>query len=106
MHWAENEGDIDFIVFKQIYNLDDLEYVTKYQHKNFKKVIGINSALAVEHMEKIFANTDGVVISRGLLSLQSNLMEVCRLQKYIISRCNMLGIPVIISTQILDSLIV
>ena len=49
---------------------------------------------------------DGIVIARGYLGISLiNSIDVVFVQKYIISKCNVVGKPVILQTQILESMI-
>lgn len=48
--------------------------------------------------------SDGAAIGRGILGVETGLAEVCRLQKYLARKCNDKGKPVILSTQVLESM--
>lgn len=48
---------------------------------------------------------DGIIIARGYLGLSMNLQDVVYVQKFIIKKCNAVGKPVILSTQILESMV-
>lgn len=49
--------------------------------------------------------SDGIVIARGYLSLSLDMEDVVYVQKYIIKKCNTVGKPVLLSTQILESMV-
>jgi pyruvate kinase len=45
------------------------------------------------------------MMGRGLLSLEASFASVCRIQKQIIDQCNAKGKPVIVATQILETMV-
>jgi pyruvate kinase len=59
----------------------------------------------LQNFDSILEVSDGVVIARGYLSLSLNIEDVVYVQKYIIKKCNTVGKPVLLSTQILESMV-
>jgi len=59
----------------------------------------------LEHFEEILEASDGVIIARGYLGLTLPLEDVVYVQKYLIKKCNLAGKPVMISTQIMESMV-
>ena len=64
----------------------------------------IESQYAVDHFQEILAETDGVMIARGDLGLEIPYYEVPVAQKMMIRECRKVGKPVIVATQMLDSM--
>lgn len=60
---------------------------------------------AIRNIEKILNTTDGVMIARGDLGVEMGVEEVPIIQKKITKLCNQRGIPVIIATQMLESML-
>ena len=59
---------------------------------------------AVEALEKILAEADAVMVARGDLGLELPLEHVPHVQKMVTRRAAALGIPVIVATQVLESM--
>jgi pyruvate kinase len=59
---------------------------------------------AIVELDEILARADGVMIARGDLGLEVPLERVPRLQKEITRRARALGRPVIVATQVLESM--
>ena len=64
----------------------------------------IERALALDHIDEIIDASDGVMIARGDLGLEIDASRVPLIQKEIIGKCVERGKPVIVATQMLDSM--
>jgi pyruvate kinase len=65
----------------------------------------IEKPQAVENLEEILRETDAVMVARGDLGVEMDLAEVAVTQKRIIKLCRKYGIPCIVATQMLQSMI-
>lgn len=59
---------------------------------------------AIDHLDAILAEADAVMVARGDLALEVPLERVPRLQKEIVRRARAAGRPVIVATQVLESM--
>ncbi|HNQ42566.1 MAG TPA: pyruvate kinase [Saprospiraceae bacterium] len=76
------------------------------QHKHHALVIAkIEKPQAVEKIEKIVKATDGIMIARGDLGVEMPIEKLPGIQKRIIALCVQFGKPVIVATQMMDSMI-
>jgi pyruvate kinase len=59
---------------------------------------------AIAHLEEIVAASDAVMVARGDLGLEIPLERVPRVQKEVTRQARAAGIPVIVATQVLESM--
>jgi pyruvate kinase len=60
---------------------------------------------AIDNIEEIIQTSDGIMVARGDLAVELSAERVPIEQKRMIARCRRLGKPVIVATQMLDSMI-
>lgn len=60
---------------------------------------------AIERLEEVVAATDAVMVARGDLGVEMPAEQVPGIQKRIVKLCRKLGRPVIVATQMLESMI-
>jgi pyruvate kinase len=65
----------------------------------------IEKPAAVKNIEAIIAEADGIMVARGDLGVEMPIAQVPQLQKKIIRACRRAGKPVIVATQMMESMI-
>ncbi len=68
-------------------------------------VVKLEKPAAVERLDEIVAVTDAVMVARGDLGVELPAERVPSIQKRIVRTCRALGKPVIVATQMLESMI-
>jgi pyruvate kinase len=105
--WAI-ENDLDYLALSFVRHAEDL--VTLRQHLTDHKsginlIAKIEKAEAIREIDAIIDASDGLMVARGDLGVEMDLAEVPILQKDLIRRCQQAGKPVIVATQMLQSMI-
>jgi pyruvate kinase len=102
------ENDVDWIALSfvrradDIYNLKDIIH----QHGKSTKVIAkIEKPEAIRNIDEIIEATDGLMVARGDLGVEIAMEDVPIVQKMLVNKCNMASKPVIIATQMMESMI-
>ena len=103
------KNGIDYIALSFVRTADDLlmlrDLIAKKGSRSIPIVAKVERAEAVEHFEDILKVADVIMVARGDLGVELAPEEVPIIQKHIVRRCNATGVPVIIATQMLESMI-
>lgn len=100
--------DIDWIALSFVRNAKDIAGLRELIHKKNKhtKIIAkIEKPEAIADIDNIIDATDGVMIARGDLGVETPFNQVPILQKQIVHKCILKSKPVIIATQMMESMI-
>ena len=84
---------------KQIRNI-----LIKSNRPNIQIIAKIESSHAIKNLNEIIKASDGIMVARGDLGLEIPYYDVPYWEKQMIRRCRFNGKPVIVATQMLDSL--
>jgi pyruvate kinase len=85
-------------------DIEALRAVVREHGDEIPIVAKLERRLAVEHLDEIVATADAVMVARGDLGVEVPLHQVPVLQKRIIAVGRRLGKPVIVATQMLESM--
>ncbi len=99
---------VDFVALSFVRTADDIEVLRKLlkKHKSQAQIVAkIETQEAIDNIDAIIASTDAVMVARGDLAIEVGPERVPSLQKSIIKKCNDSGKPVIVATQMLESMI-
>lgn len=102
------DHDADWIALsfvRMVTDIIDLKEIIKKKKKNAKVIAKIEKPEALEEIDNIIDMTDAVMIARGDLGVEVAYDRVPLIQKTLIRKCIDLGKPVIIATQMMESMI-
>jgi pyruvate kinase len=105
---AAVEGGADFIALSFVRRADDMEELRALTRKAPHPpwlVAKIEKPQALENLPQIVAVSDAVMVARGDLGVEVDIHRIGILQKEIIHLCRRWRTPVIVATQMLDSMI-
>jgi pyruvate kinase len=99
---------VDFISVSYVQSKEDIMEVRELlsvKGRHIKIIAKIQNKKALANFDEIAEVSDGIIIARGYLGLDLKLEDVAYIQRYLITKCNFLGKPVILSTQIMESMV-
>ena len=83
----------------------ELKHIIARHNKNARVVAKIEKPEAVEDIDSIIANTDALMVARGDLGVEVPMENVPLIQKMLVKKCLEASIPIIIATQMMESMI-
>jgi pyruvate kinase len=98
---------VDFVALSFVQVADDVrraKAVMADAGRSVPIIAKIERPAAVENLDAILAEVHGVMVARGDLGLEMPLEQVPRVQKRIVRSARALGRPVIVATQVLESM--
>lgn len=101
-------NDVDYIALSFVRKPGDIERVKEIIHKRGKDtpvIAKIERHEAIENFDAILRVTDAVMVARGDMGVELSPSAVPAHQKTIIQKCNAAGKPVIVATQMLESMV-
>jgi len=102
------EWDVDWIGLSFVrtgQDIVDLKRIIAASGKAAKVIAKVEKPEAIDNIDEIIAAADGVMVARGDLGVEMPLEEVPLLQKMIARKCREASKPVIVATQMLESMI-
>ncbi|MBP5192858.1 MAG: pyruvate kinase [Eubacterium sp.] len=99
---------IDFVAASFVSNKNDVQAIRDFLDENggedVEIIAKIENRSGVDNIEEICELSDGIMIARGDLGVEIPNIEVPSIQKFLISKCRMLGSRVITATEMLESM--
>ena len=103
------KNDFDFVAASFVRSADDIKEMKDFIVSNggsFIKIISkIENQDGVKNIDEIIRVSDGIMVARGDMGVEIPFEDIPQLQKIIIKKSLSAGKPVIIATQMLESMI-
>ena len=101
--------DVDWIALSFVRHAEDLmqlrDLIAQHGAHKIPIIAKIEKPEAVENIDKIVAHCDGLMVARGDLGVEVPAEEVPLIQKQLVLRAKKARIPVIIATQMMETMI-
>lgn len=104
---AQNQK-VDFIALSFVREKKDLDFLKEeMKSKNIeaKIVSKIESQKGINNIDEIIDNSYAIMVARGDLGIETPIEGVTYIQKILVKKCRMKSKPVIVATQMLESMI-
>ncbi|MHA1491868.1 MAG: pyruvate kinase [Promethearchaeota archaeon] len=101
--------DTEYCAISFVSGGDDVLHVKKilenYGNSDIKLISKIERPVALDNFDQILDVSDGIMVARGDLGVEISPDQVPIWQKKMIFKCNIEGKPVIVATQMLESMV-
>lgn len=100
--------DIDWVALSFVRDANDIDILRekiKSAGKDLNIVAKVEKPEAIENLDAIIDKTDAVMVARGDLGVEIPMQQVPLIQKDIVIKCRKQAKPVIIATQMMESMI-
>ncbi|WP_331372177.1 pyruvate kinase [Sinorhizobium chiapasense] len=98
-------GQVDWVALSFIQRPEDLAEVRKVARGRVGLMSKIEKPQAIERIDEIIELSDALMVARGDLGVEMPLESVPGLQKQLTRACRRAGKPVVVATQMLESMI-
>ncbi|MDA4636246.1 pyruvate kinase, partial [Escherichia coli] len=99
------QEEVDWVALSFIQRPEDLAEVRKISRGRVALLSKIEKPQAVTRLAEIIELSDALMVARGDLGVEMPLESVPGIQKQIIRACRRAGKPVVVATQMLESMI-
>ena len=96
---------VDWIGLSFVQRPEDIAEARKLMGPHIALCAKIEKPMAVRRLDEIIEMSDGIMVARGDLGVELEPQEVPPLQKKIVNKTRLRGKPVIVATQMLESMI-
>lgn len=102
------ENDVEWIglsFVRSVTDIVDLKEIIKNSGKHARVIAKIEKPEAISEIDNIIDMTDGLMVARGDLGVELPMEQVPMIQKMLVNKCLQASKPVIIATQMMESMI-
>jgi len=102
------EEKMDFVALSFIRTAEEIQEVRDFLRKNgsdMRIIAKIETRQAVANIDAIIDASDGIMVARGDLGAEIPFQKIPAIQDMIVEKCRRTGKPVIVATQMLESMI-
>ncbi len=100
-----NKKKLEYIAYSYVRRKEDIENLKLHVNKKTKIFSKIENKEALKNLKEITEMSDGIIVARGDLAVETSLEKIPILQKKIISIANKQKKPVIVATELISSMV-
>lgn len=105
LEFALNLG-VDWVCLSFVQSVEDVRMARNLIGDKAWVISKLEKPSAIDELDDIVKESDGIMVARGDLGVECPIQTVPVLQKRIVKTCRKYGRPVIVATQMLESMIV
>ncbi len=101
-------NDLDYLALSFVRRANDLNLLRghlDYKASDIALIAKIEKAEALKQIDQVIEASDGLMVARGDLGVELDMAQVPIIQKDLVRRCQRAGKPVIVATQMLQSMV-
>lgn len=99
------ELGVDWVAMSFVQAADDIRNLRQMIGEQAKIVAKIEKPIAVQNIDAILEEADAIMVARGDLGVECAWHELPAIQQKLVSKARAVGKPVIVATQMLESMI-
>jgi pyruvate kinase len=102
------DNDVEWVALSFVRKVEDIiaiKEIIAERGKDAKVIAKIEKPEAIKNIDGIIQASDAIMVARGDLGVEVGMEEVPMIQKMLVEKANCAGKPVIIATQMMESMI-
>jgi len=103
------ENNIEWVALSFVRSVKDIQEIKRIieeRGKDTRVIAKIEKPEAIRNIDEIIEATDAIMVARGDLGVEVGMEQVPMIQKMVVEKSNRAAKPVIIATQMMESMIV
>jgi pyruvate kinase len=102
------DNDVEWVALsfvRRAADIEEIKRIIKERNKETRVIAKIEKPEAIDNIDEIIEATDAIMVARGDLGVEVGMEQVPMIQKMLVEKCNRAGKPVIVATQMMESMI-
>ncbi|MCC9166079.1 pyruvate kinase [Pontibacter harenae] len=102
------DNDVEWVALSFVRKAEDIHEIKRIiaeRGKSTRVIAKIEKPEAITNIDEIIEVTDAIMVARGDLGVEVGMEKVPMIQKMLVEKCNKAGKPVIVATQMMESMI-
>ena len=100
-----NKKKLGYVAYSYVRRKEDLDNLRLHLNKKTKIFSKIENRHALKNLREIINNSEGVIVARGDLAVETSLEQVPIFQRQIVAAANKLKKPVVVATELIASMV-